>query len=189
MVTVQRRSTLEDLAKTPNDGRRYELIDGEIVVAAAPTWMHQRTSRAIFLLLDGWVESHRLGAVQYAPFDAVLAPGTTVRPDVAFIATATLAHLADDGRLHAAPDLVVEVVSPTERGRDSVTKLYQYASAGVAEYWLVDPIARSFLVLGLEGSVYAPQEPDADGRLTSAVLPGLTVDPAALFEAALGPAS
>lgn len=188
VAAPQRRATLEDLANTPDDGRRYELINGEIVVLAGPAWMHQEVVVELLSLLRDWTRPRGLGRVVPSPIDIVLNGENSVQPDVVFVSTGRLDRIRD-GRFHGPPDLAVEVVSPTNPSHDSVTKLFRYAASGIPEYWLVDPVARSFLVLRLEDGMYVPQEPDTDGRLASVVLPGLTVDPAALFEAALGTAS
>ena len=181
MVATPQRATLADLDATPDDGQRYELIDGEIVVAAAPNWKHQRVSRAIFMLLDAWVEQRGLGAVQYAPFDVVLDEFTVVEPDIVFISTAKIANVR--GKYYGVPDLAVEIVSPTNASHDTVTKMFHYARAGIPEYWLVDPGAQTFLVLSLTDRIYAPVTPGVDGRLASKVLPGLIVDPTPLLAA------
>ena len=181
MVATPVRATIADLDAIPDDGRRYELIDGEIIVAAAPTWQHQLASRAIFRLLDAWVQQHASGEVMYAPFDIVLDTEIVVEPDIFFLSTAHLINLRE-GRYYGTPDLAVEVVSPTSQGYDAVTKMFRYAQAGIPEYRLVDPIARTFLILTLgEGNIYVPQDSGAEGRLASVVLPGLAVDPTTIF--------
>lgn len=181
MVATPIRATIADLENMPNDGRRYELIDGEIIVSAAPTWEHQQTVGNLHLLLRHWIDARRLGQVALAPIDIVLSETIVVQPDLVFVSTSRLANLRD-GRYHGTPDLAVEVVSPTSQGYDAVTKMFRYAQARIPEYWLVDPVARTFLVLSLgEGNIYVPQRTGTDGRLASVVLPGLMVDPATVF--------
>jgi Uma2 family endonuclease len=191
--TSPRRATIADLERTPDDGRRYELIDGEIVVAAAPLWPHQYAVRAIFRLLDGWSGQHQPSEAMFAPYDIDLDGRTVVQPDAFVLLGANVQGIDPSGRFHGVPDLVVEVLSPTDRSRDTVTKLYHYGRVGVPEYWIVDPILRTLDVLALSGGPggqYIPQAPDDQGHVASVVLPGLTVDPAPLFvpEAGAGPA-
>ncbi|HEV2528487.1 MAG TPA: Uma2 family endonuclease [Thermomicrobiales bacterium] len=182
------RATLADLDRTPDDGRRYEIIDGELIVSASPSLRHQSTVMEIAYELRTWVRQHELGIVVPAPFDIVVDQHpertTVVQPDVVFVSTAKLVGVDENDRFHGIPDLVVEVISPTSQGYDSVTKLLRYLRSAVPEYWLVDPRAETFIVMRVEGDSYVPVEPDADGRLTSAVLSGLKVDPAAIFAAA-----
>ncbi|HEV2528514.1 MAG TPA: Uma2 family endonuclease [Thermomicrobiales bacterium] len=174
-------ATIADLDRTPDDGRRYELIDGEIVVSAAPTWAHQYALRSTFRLVDEWTQRLSLGEAMVAPFDIVLSPTRVVEPDVFVLPSDVDAHLRADGRYDGVPLLVVEVLSPTNRTHDTVTKLYHYARAGIAEYWQVDPIARTVDILRLDDGQYVPQEIDEAGRVASVVIPGLVVDPTTLF--------
>ncbi len=182
------RATLADLDQTPDDGRRYEIIDGDLIVSASPSLRHQSTVMEIAYELRTWVRQHELGVVVPSPFDIVVDQHpertTVVQPDVVFISSVKLAGMDPDNRFQGIPDLVVEVISPTSQGYDSVTKLLRYLRAAVPEYWLVDPRAETFIVMRVEGDAYVPVEPDAQGRLASVVLPGLVIDPAAIFGAA-----
>ncbi len=175
-----RAATLADLDDTPDDGRRYELISGQIVVSESPGWEHQVVSGHVLRLTDGWVERHDLGEVVPGPVAIVLDEANVVLPDIVYAATANLSNIRE-GRYHGAPDLIVEVISPTSRNHDAVTKMFRYACCGVPEYWLVDPFARTIQILSLLDGIYVPQKANADGRLASVVLPGLTIDPAAIF--------
>lgn len=180
MVAATRRATIADLDAMPDDGRRYELIDGEIFVAAAPSWQHEFTSRAVFRLLDGWVQQHVLGETMFAPFDILLNDETIVEPDIFVLTKANLPNL-QSGRYHGAPDLTIEVVSPSNRDYDTVTKMFRYAQSGVREYWLVDPAIRTVQILSLVDGIYVPQKANDRGHYASVVLPGLVVDPETIF--------
>ena len=183
----QQRITIADLDRTPDDGRRYELIDGEIIVSAAPTLAHQYASRSTFRLVDEWTQRLGLGETMFAPFDIVLSSTRVVEPDVFVLPPDYLHQIRPDQRYGGVPLLVVEVLSPTNRTHDTVTKLYHYARAGIGEYWQVDPIARTVDILRLEDGQYVPQEPDEAGQVASVVIAGLTVDPNTLF-LPIGPA-
>lgn len=180
MVAVTRPATLADLAATPDDGRIYEIIDGEIVVAAAPTFRHQLVSQLMNSYLFDWVRGHDAGLVLAAPADVVLATGQTLQPDLFYIADHNPGEIMD-GRFHGAPDLVVEIVSPTSRSRDSIVKPMRYARFGVREFWLVDPDHRSLSAYDLADGLYRERMPNAECALTSGVMDGLRVDPVALF--------
>ena len=182
MVTSTRRATIRDLDAIPDDGNQYELLNGVITMAAAPTWKHQLTSRAIFLLINGWVEQHGLGDTLFAPVDVILDDENVLQPDLIFVDEVHLANVRS-GRLRGTPQLIVEVISPTSRSRDSVEKPMRYALAGAAEYWLVDPQLETVAVFTLMDSLYGELPPDADNVIHSAVLPGLTVRPTELFAA------
>ena len=179
MVAAPVRATIADLTNTPDDGQRYELIDGEIIVSPAPSWNHQQVIGKLHLLLRHWIDDHRLGEVALAPVDVILSEKVSVQPDLVYVSTAHLANIRD-GRYYGTPDLAVEVISPTSQSYDAVTKMFRYAQARIPEYWLVDPGNQTFMILSLVDGIYVPQSPGDDGRLASVVLPGLTIDPAAI---------
>ena len=136
------RMTIQDLEgfPTPLDDQRYEIIDGELFVSAHPHWRHQLSAANIICALVGWSRQNAAGMVLRAP-GVIFANDTAVAPDVVWVSQGRLdAVLGDDGKLHAAPDLVVELLSPgaeNER-RDRETKLSLYSRQGVREYWIVD---------------------------------------------------
>ena len=180
MVAQTRPATLADLDDTPDDGRTYELLDGEIVVSPAPTPRHQDTLQAINRLLDRWVIDHDLGTVMLAPTDVVLDEKNALQPDLFFYSIGNPLHEVN-GRLHGVPDLVVEIMSPSSRDRDAVVKAMRYARAGVREFWLVDPGPRTITVFVLKGDSYDELRPHSDGSLPSDVVPGLRVDRSEIF--------
>lgn len=180
MVAQTRPATLEDLAATPDDGRTYEIIDGEIVVSAAPTFRHQLVSQLMNRSFLNWIGEHEVGLVLTAPVDVVLNTGQTFQPDLLFIADANSGEVID-GRFHGAPDLVVEIVSPTSRSRDSFVKPMRYARFGVREFWLIDPDLRTVSAYDLADGLYHERTADEEGALASGVMDGLRVDSVALF--------
>ena len=180
MVAATRRATFADLDAMPNDGRRYELIDGEIFVSAAPSWIHQQVVGNLHLLLRAWVDPRSLGQIALAPVDILLSDSSAVQPDLVYASTPNLTKIRS-GRYHGAPDLAVEVLSPTNREYDTVTKLFRYAQSGVREYWLIDPTYRTAQILSLIDGIYAPQKANEQGHYASIVLPGLMIDPEAIF--------
>ena len=124
--------TRADLDRMPDDGNRYELIEGEIVVAPSPRTRHQVVSARLFRLLDDARPVRMM--VLYAPFDVMLEDRSVVEPDlVAFDAS-----LARERGLEGPPDLVVEILSPSTRSRDLVRKKRLYERTGVRSYWVVD---------------------------------------------------
>ena len=171
--------TLEDLEKMPDDGQRYELIGGVIVVSPSPSYAHQELVLRLVLLLDAFVRAGRLGRVILAPFDVRLSEHNVVQPDILFVSNARLGILRENHTV-GAPDRVVEIASPSTQSRDEGEKLALYAAAGVREYWLADPIAHSFRALALDADRYRLIAPVAQ-VVRSSVHPGLEVDVPSLF--------
>ena len=180
MVAQTRPATLADLDKTPDDGQIYELLNGKIVVSPAPTPRHQDTLQALNRLLDRWVIDHDLGTVMLAPTDVVLDEKNAIQPDLFFYSINNPLHEVN-GRLHGAPDLAVEIMSPGSRDRDAVIKAMRYARAGVREFWLVDPGFRTITIFVLKGDSYDELIPQPDGSLASDVLLGLRIDRTEIF--------
>ncbi|WP_144440508.1 Uma2 family endonuclease [Limnochorda pilosa] len=136
--------TYDDYRRMP-EGERYELLEGDLQLTPAPSPLHQRVSRRIQAALNDHVEKHGLGEVFNAPIDVVLSHTTVVQPDVLFIARER-AGIVGAESISAAPDLVIEILSPSSTMRDQVTKRRLYGRYGVREYWIVDPEARSIEV-------------------------------------------
>jgi Uma2 family endonuclease len=144
---VQRAWTYADLVALPEDQLRHELIDGEHFVTPSPSTDHQQISKRLFLALDRVVEKEELGEVLYAPFDVKLSLFTVLVPDLVFFTTERYARAVNAKHATAAPDLVVEILSPGTRRRDKGRKRAIYDREGVREYWIVDPEARSITAL------------------------------------------
>lgn len=136
------RMTIQDLEgfPIPLDDRRYELIDGDLSVPTQPHWGHQMSAANIIHALVAWNRQTGAGAVFDAP-GIIFAQDSAVAPDVVWVSAEQLdAVRGDDGKLHAAPDLVVELLSlgADNEKRDRESKLSLYSRQGVREYWIVD---------------------------------------------------
>jgi Uma2 family endonuclease len=185
MVTiVAPKLSYEDLRRMPDDGKRYELIDGEVFMTPAPRTRHQLTVGNIYLALRSFVDEHGLGQVFLAPTDVVFGERTAVQPDLLFIRR-DRASIVTELNVQGAPDLVIEVLSPGNAAFDRETKLQVYARAAVRELWYVDPETRSVevLELGADGRYVLASRLAAIDSLTSAALPGLSLPVARLFPA------
>ncbi|MBI4326217.1 MAG: Uma2 family endonuclease, partial [Chloroflexi bacterium] len=159
-----------------DDDQRYEIIDGNLLMAPAPDTWHQDWSRKLFRLVDRFVTQNRLGEVFYAPIDLVLDAENTVQPDLVFIAAAH-AGLIQRRAIFGVPDLLVEIVSPSSVRRDRYDKKDLYARFGVKEYWIGDPANKTLEVLTLQAGRYELHAcAEEHGQLTSLVLPGLEFD-------------
>jgi Uma2 family endonuclease len=132
-----RRWTYDEFVRLPNDGNRYEIIGGELYVTPSPTLMHQKTVTRLVAALVPFVEANGLGELYVGPVDILFAEGDYLTPDLVFVRADRTAILKERG-VEGAPDLVVEVLSPSTAGRDRTLKRERYAAFGVAEYWVVD---------------------------------------------------
>jgi len=124
------------------DDKRYELIDGELILAPSPVTQHQNLLRA----LNEFVESQNLGELFYAPMDVVLSDHDVFQPEISFNSNNRL-HIIGDRNIQGSPDLVIEILSPSTKTRDRDIKLEQYLRFGVRGYWLIDPQERTLEVL------------------------------------------
>jgi len=134
--------TYDDYLTLPNDGKRYEIIEGELYMTASPFYAHQRASHELDYLLTDFVKEHNLGEVLTAPFDVVLSMTDITEPDILFISKERL-HIITKKNIIAAPDLVVEIISESTEKVDKVQKKALYEKYGVKEYWIVDPEQKS----------------------------------------------
>ena len=153
MSTQTRQLTYEEYLKTPEIKARYDIVDGVMTMAPAPTLEHQKILRQLFLMLHQFVSEQQLGEVLFAPVDVIIQrePLRTRQPDLLFVSNERANILGD--QVEGAPDLVVEILSPSNTRSDLEAKLSDYATLGVSECWLVSPEARSVEILGLtEGS-------------------------------------
>ncbi len=155
MVARRERTilTYDDLQQFPNDGNRYELIDGELYVSPAPSTRHQRVVTRLTVRVGNHVERLQLGEVFVAPLDVKFSPTDTVEPDLIFISNERLAILGDK-YVTAAPDLVIEVFSPTTAGYDRGEKRDLYARYDVPNLWFFDPRLRTASASVLEEGRY-----------------------------------
>jgi Uma2 family endonuclease len=139
-TTETLRWTTADLQLLPEDGRRYEIVDGELLVTRAPHWGHQKAGGRIYGALDDWSLNTKLGEASFAP-GIVFGDADNVIPDVVWISKERLTLGLDEaGHLIAAPELIVEVLSPGAENarRDKDLKLRLYSVSGVREYWIID---------------------------------------------------
>ena len=175
------RWTYADLLKMPETMDRFEIIDEVLYMSpSAHVLRHQRAVGHLFLAFGNWVSEHDLGEVFVAPADVVAAPGRVVQPDLFFITKDRL-HIVD-AYVDGAPDLTVEVISPSSVDYDRKTKFDLYQEIGVREYWLVDPGDQSVEVFVLRDGRY-----EQLGRFTSgspvhsALLEGFSVEVDTIF--------
>jgi Uma2 family endonuclease len=179
MVAPIRRKTIDDLHAMPDDGRLYELIDGEIIVSAAPGEPHLWVVKRLVALLLPLEFNAALGWVYIAPAEVHLPSGDVVEPDLFFIRK-ELRSIRRRSHVEGAPSVVFEVLSPTSRHRDLIEKRALYEAAGVPEYWIIDPTERRVLALIMRKEKYV-ELPRVGSTVESEVLTGFAIDVEALF--------
>lgn len=174
------RLTAEQFFAMPDDGKRYELIEGELYPLTIPTLQHRRITRRLFLRLNA--EATRVGGEAFfSGIGVVVGEDIVLEPDIAVVLRPVAQADVDRG-LEAPPDLVVEVLSASTADRDRSFKADQYARRGVREYWLVSPEVQTIGILVLrDGEWVLHARPGRDEPVTSTVLPGLTVPASAAF--------
>jgi Uma2 family endonuclease len=178
---TSRRWKFSDLVQF-DETERYEIFDGRLIPAGRPTpdLNHQRISGRLLCLLYRFVELQQLGEVVPGPVDVVMAEDNTAEPDLLFISKENLS-IAQKW-VCGAPDLVVEIISPSTVVRDRYEKREQYARFGVKEYWLLDSANRSVEILTLEmGRLALHSMATEKGRVESKILAGFTVDLADVY--------
>jgi Uma2 family endonuclease len=173
--------TYQDYAALPDDGRRYEIHEGELSVTPAPGSKHQIVSSNLVWALETQVRSRGLGLVLCAPLDVILSDRTIVQPDIVFLATDRVGRISERG-VEGGPTLVVEILSPSTRETDRNAKLRLYASYGVPWYWIVDPDARTVETYKLVAGSYTLSARIAgDEPLGAEPFPDLALAPTALW--------
>ncbi len=178
------RLTWDDYVHFPEDGKRHELIDGEHFVTPAPTRTHQTIVMNLGGHLWQYLRQHPLGSVFNVSLDVILSEHDVVQPDLLYSSREREATFEPSRWVKGAPNLVVEVASPSTRRRDETLKRHLYERYGVDEYWLVDPEAETILVLRLAGDTYREAvrlSAESGDGLTTPLLPGLELGLSELF--------
>jgi Uma2 family endonuclease len=175
--------TYENYAALPDDGRRYEIHDGELSVTPAPGTQHQRVSRDLLGILDRHVKERGLGEALDAPLDVILANTTIVQPDLVYVDPGRARFVTPRG-IEGPPTLVIEIISPTTSRIDRVTKLQLYARYAIPYYWIVDQDARTIEAYALaEGGYWLITTARGTERAALAPFPDLALVPDSLFPA------
>jgi Uma2 family endonuclease len=180
------RLTYQDLLRLPDDLLRHELIDGEHYVSPAPAVKHQDIVLNLGRILSIFVRAHRLGKVLIGPVDVLFTEHDVVEPDVLFVAAAH-GDRVRERYVASAPDLVVEVLSPSNRGFDKIKKRRLYEAHGVPEYWIVDPPTETLEIYRTTASGghlarCASLSRAAGDALETPLLPGLRIPLHEVFE-------
>jgi len=177
---ISTKFTHADLLAIPDDGKRREIVDGEMIVSPSPKFRHQFVSIRIAAALLRYLAEHPLGLLLLAPLDVIFGEVDVLEPDLIFVLNEHRSILQDWVR--GAPDLVIEILSPTTAANDRGPKLKAYARFGVPEYWIADPDAKTIEVYRLSRQTYQLAQVFGEyDALTSTLLPGFTLSVADVF--------
>ena len=173
--------TYDDYAALPDDGRRYELCEGQLVMTPSPRTRHQVVIGNLHVLMRGHVLGRGLGEVFLSPIDVILSRITVLQPDLVYVESDRLAVVTERA-IEGAPTLVVEVLSPSTDARDRGVKQALYARYGVPYSWVVSSETRTIRALRLgAGSYEVVGALDETGPTALPPLEGLALDPAAVW--------
>lgn len=182
-MVATRKYTAEDYWQFPDDDIRREIIDGEVYVLPTPSITHQRVLKLLVRYLDRHIEERQLGELFFSPCAVILSPHDVFEPDCIFISNER-SDLVEHRGIEGAPDLCIEVTSPSTRKRDRTLKAERYALLGVREFWIVDPDAETIEVFGREeGKYQSLGVARGDVIVPSRVLPALSLRASAVFAA------
>lgn len=183
VVETRTGLTVQDYMAIPEDDEnRYELIDGVLYMAPGPSWDHQSGSFNLTLTLGSFVSENRLGVIRYSPLDMYLSEVDVFQPDLVFISNERLGIIHRDG-LHGAPDLVIEILSPSTERIDRTLKQERYELFGVKEYWRADSIAKTITVFRARNGTFEHIGVFGEGAtIETPLLPGLRVDISEVFD-------
>ena len=170
--------TYEDYILLP-EGKRYEIIDGELFMTPSPRTVHQRLVVKLFRIIDDFVKKKRLGEVFIALYDVILSKHDIVQPDIVFISKQR-SSIITELNVQGSPELAVEILSPSNKEIDLILKKKLYAAFGIKEYWIVNPAHKSVKLFNLGKTGY--MEAKTGNILKSFVLKGLEIDISGLFE-------
>lgn len=183
-TAIDLRLTNDDLECLPDDGKRYELIDGELYVSAAPNIFHQTVLMNIGGAFLDYLRRHPIGRV-LPGVGVIFDDHNGVIPDLVFATHQRMRKAVAEGRFHAAPEIVIEILSPGRANtrRDRHIKRSLYAGRGVDEYWIVDPESRSVEVHRRNegGDLLLETNVQQGDDLTSPILPGFAARVETLF--------
>lgn len=182
MPAAVNKLTWEDIKDYPESHTRVELVDGELVMSPVAAHDHQRICQLIGVAIIPWVYANKLGEFFCLPVHVILDDHIHYEPDICFIRQQRLDILADPAFVGGPPDLIIEVISESNRTHDTVVKFRDYERYGVEEYWLVDPRDKHVRVHRLESGRYVSLGVFAPGeKIATKALSGLDLDPAQIF--------
>jgi Uma2 family endonuclease len=167
MIAGETKKTVSDYSLLP-EGAPFELIEGTFVQESSPEYLHQDILGTLFTQMRIYTEEMALGKVIVSPMDVYLEKENVFQPDILFVAEKNFHKIQKDG-IHGAPDLVIEILSPSNSKQDFTTKLHIYERYGVTEYYIVDPDTKEVIAYSFVDNVYRENYRQM-GELTSKIL-------------------
>ena len=171
---LTKRLTYSDYVQsTPPDSGHYQLIQGELITMTSPNTRHQRIIRLLTKSLESYLEKYPIGEIFLSPMDVVFADGDVYQPDILFILESNK-HIIEETKINGVPDLIVEVLSPSNAYYDLVVKKKIYEKCGVREYWIVDPLQNTLDLYVLHNNKFQHKiQIEKKGKIPSEIFPGL----------------
>ena len=174
--------TVEEYRAMPSGPPYYQLVEGELIMSPSPNFYHQIVARNVFRILDDYVRQKRLGEVLFAPVDVFLSDQNVFQPDIFYVSNANNKLIQPDG-VHGGPDLVVEIVSPSNGPLEKKRKRPLYARHGVREEWLIEPELEQIHRYDFAADAAKPVRiVDSDESFETPLLPGLVVSASEVFK-------
>ena len=176
-ATLTKRLTYSDYVQmTPPDSGKFQLIEGELISMTSPNTKHQGIILSISFHLYSYLLKNRLGKIFLSPMDVILGENNTYQPDLLFILESNK-KIIEETKINGTPDMVVEVLSPSNAYYDLVIKKKIYESSGVKEYWIVDPIQDTLDLYVLQNNKFQHKvQIEKKGIIPSEIFPGLDLD-------------
>lgn len=174
--------TYEDYLKLPDDGNRYEILNGELIMTAAPYIPHQRVCGNLFHELKLFIKSNKIGEVFIAPCDIIFDKKNVYQADIIFISNENK-KIITEANIKGSPDLVIEIISPSTAYYDLFEKKEIYEKFGVKEYWIIDPRKHWIEIFALRQKKYSLfSRIEKKGKVKSSLLKKLEIDFSKIFE-------
>ena len=173
--------TYQDYCLLPEDGKRYEIVDGDLYMTPAPLTRHQVLVGRILQMFMNYLDQHPIGQVFTAPCDVVLSEVDVVQPDLLLVLNQGRARITEKN-VQGPPDLLIEILSPSTAGRDRDLKRKRYEYFGIREYWLVDPADNTIEILALtDTKLVEAGRGTVQTTIASPLIPDLPLDLKKLF--------
>ena len=171
---LTKRLTYSDYVQlTPPDSGHYQLIQGELITMTSPNTRHQSIILNISFHLLSFLNKNALGTLFLSPMDVVMGEGDVYQPDILFILESNK-HIIEETKINGVPDLIVEVLSPSNAYYDLVVKKKIYEKCGVREYWIVDPLQNTLDLYVLHNNKFQHKiQIEKKGKIPSEIFPGL----------------
>lgn len=178
----RKRFSYKDYVKLPDDGKRYEILNGDLKMSPLPITYHQEVVSNVFYELIFFIKKEESGRIFIAPYDVVLDEFNIVQPDIIYVSKENN-NIITEKNIKGSPDLVIEILSPSSAYVDLVEKKEIYEKFKISEYWIIDPQKQWLEIFSLKGSKYTSSvKIDRKGKIKSSTLNKFNIDISRFFE-------